>query len=202
MRRMLCSLVAVLVLIPEYLSAQEFEIGLHTQFLVYEDQGSKAVTPRFIVEGYHYLSERTGVWGYGYRESQYVSSVLGLYHDIPIFGSETILGIGLAVGVEVFKNEAGRYHPYLRTAGLVYVGKENLFSQLYYEDGASGEGWLRVDIVWRAFEMVTIGLIHQTGDGTGPRVVLSTNRFGIWGAPVFGQGSRRVLLGMNVTFGR
>lgn len=199
-------LLIVVILSPRLVGAQEtseantYEVGIYHQSLF--DGGD--ITPRLLLDGYVYLTERSGVWGFAYGEKQYVSSVVGLFYDLFQFGQDSVFELGLAVGAETYPSEFGSYHFHPRVAGMIYVGNENLSTSLYYEDwsGSESESWLRAEANWQATERFAFGLIHQTGDGTGPRVRYSipNSPVRLWLAPMWGEGDRKVLLGLEAVF--
>lgn len=174
--------------------AKTAEIGLYYQNLVVEDG---APTHRLFLQGYDYFTERLGVWGFAYGEQEYFSGVAGFYYDFIQFGEDSVIELGVATGIERFKNEAGDYQPYARYAGTLYIGNDRLFSETYYEYGPSGEGWLRAEAQWQAKKFIALGVLHQTGDGTGPRVILSIPKtpLRVWPAVMFGEDGRKLLVG-------
>lgn len=189
----------MLTVFPSSVTQAQSEIGLYQQSLV---EGNR-VTPRFFLQGYSYLGEKAGLWGFAYGEKQYVSSVAGLFYNLFSFGeSGAVFEVGVAAGAEILSSEGqvGRtINP--RLASTVFVGSDALFSEIYYENGTSREGWLRVDILWQATKHLAIGLLHQTNDGTGPRGVLSIPQtpLRIWVSPMFGK-DQKVLLGGEIVF--
>lgn len=189
----------VALLVPSLAQAQEAEIGFYHQLVI--EKGEEP-TSRLFVQGYWYFGEKVGLWGFAYGEKQYISSVAGLYYDIFNFGTDAVFEVGGAVGAERFSDEkSGMYQLYPRFSGTVFVGNKTLFSEIYYENGTSRDGWLRVDTLWQVAKHVAVGVIHQTDDGTGPRVVLSVPKTPIrlWVSPMFGEG-RKLLLGGELVF--
>lgn len=197
MRTILAAIVALSV--PLVTHAQDAEIGVYYQKL---SQKNGETSHRVFSEGYVYLNEKSGVWGFVYGEKEYFSAVAGFFHDLFSFGNDAIFEIGVGAGAERFPDEDGVSRLYSRLAGNVFVGNEKLFSEWYFETGPSKESWFRVNTLWQAKKFVGVGLFHQTGDGVGPRAVFSLPRTSvrIWVAPMFGGDGRRLLLGGELVF--
>jgi hypothetical protein len=193
-------LVLAMLLVPVLVQAQEAEIGIYYQGL---PQKNEEVMHRIFSEGYVYLNEQSGAWGFAYGEKEYFSAVAGLFHDLFSFGNNAVFEIGAGAGVERFPDEDGANRLYPRLAGTVFVGNQFLFSDVYYENGTSGESWLRVNALWQVTERVALGMIHQTGDGTGPKVSLSIPKtpVRVWVAPMFGK-ERKFLVGGELVWHR
>jgi hypothetical protein len=182
-------------------AAQDAEVAIGSQFLVEEGQ----TTPRFTLDAYSYFSEKMGVWGYGYAEKGYASAVVGPFLDIATFGEDGVFEVGIGAGGEVFTEEEGEEcecQSYSRFAGFVFVGNETLWSEVHYENGASKESWLRANVLWQTNDWIALGATHQTGDGTGPKVVLSAPKFPVrlWAAPMFGEEENKFLFGLDLVF--
>lgn len=191
----------VISLIPSLVWAQEVEVNLSYQLLT--GGQNEPATHRIFSEGYLYVGEKNGVWEFVYGEKEYFSAVAGIFHDFFSFGNDAVFEIGIGAGAERLPDEEGinRFHPLL--AGNIFIGNQSLFSDVYYENGTTaGEGWLRVYALWQASKYVALGVIHQTGDGTGPRVVLSVPRtpMRVWIAPVFSNEKSKLLLGGELVF--
>lgn len=188
-----------MLLVPSLVQAQEAEVGFYYQLL--SEKNEKAMH-RVFSEGYLYVGEKSGVWGFAYGEKKYLSAVAGLFHDLFSFGHDAVFEIGVGAGVERFPDEDGANRLYPRLAGTVFVGNRSLFSDVYYENGTSGESWLRVNALWQATGHVALGVVHQTGDGTGPKAVLSVPKtpVRVWISPVFGHEGRKLLVGGELVF--
>lgn len=184
------------------LSAQEAEVVFLQQTLV--EKGK--TTPRLFVDIYSYVGESMGVWGTGYGEKQYASAVVGPFWDLATLGEDGVFQVGIAAGAEAFPDEnTGTYRFYQRYAGFVYAGSDKLFSEIYYENGKSKEGWFRADLLWQApGGRFSLGATHQTGDGTGPKLQYSVpeSPFRIWVAPMFGEEESKLLVGIELAFQR
>lgn len=192
-------LIVLLFLAPDWVEAQSAEIGLFHQSLV--DDGD--IDPRLFVEGYVYLAENMGVWGFAYGEKQYVSSVLGLFAEVLEFGEESIVEGGLAFGAETYPDDGGAYNLHPRVAGTLFVGSESLHVMSYYETwSGDADSWLRAEANWKLGENFTIGGFHQTGDGVGPRVMysFSDSPVRIWIAPMVHHGEGKLLLALEIIF--
>jgi hypothetical protein len=187
------------MLYPFAVSAQEAEIGLYHQTLVEENE----TTPRFFLDGYSYLGERWGVWGVGYAERGYASAAIGPYLDLAVFDNDAVIEAGVAAGAEAIEDEelcSCEPQYFRRFAGFLYAGNERINLDAYYENGQSEEAWTRVVLHWQATNRLAFGAIHQTGDGTGPRVLLSIFRpMRVWVAPMFGE-KRKLLFGIDLIF--
>lgn len=179
-------------------SAQEAEIGLYYQGLHEEGE----ITHRAFLEGFSYLGERGGVWGVGYAEQGYASIVAGPYWDFLTFGEDSVVELGVAAGAEALWDEEECTCEYSsRYASFLFVGNERLFADLYYENGESEEAWKRGIVHWQTTKRLAFGVIHQTGDGTGPRVLFNAfEPVRIWAAPMFGEDERKFLFGVDIIF--
>ena len=147
----------LIVLTPLLAWAEESEIGIYHQTLV--EKGGK-VTPRFFLQGYSYLGEKYGVWGFAYLEKEYFSSVAGFFYKLHTFSNDAVLEAGLVAGAETFPKDGSGYKLYPRFAGTVFAGNKKLFSEIYYENGTSGEGWLRAHVLWKVQKYVGVRAIH------------------------------------------
>lgn len=188
-----------MLLVPSLVEAQDAEIGIYYQNLY---GNGEQVSHRVFSEGYVYLNEKSGTWGFAYGEKKYFSAVAGLFHDLFNFSNDAVFKIGVGAGVERFPDEDGANRFYPRLAATVFVGKQSLFSDVYYENGSSKEGWLRVNTLWQAKSFFGVGLFHQTGDGIGPRAVFSVPRIPmrVWMSPMFGRSGHKLLLGGELVF--
>lgn len=179
------------------------EIGLYYQSSISKgEDGTGAISHRVFVQGYSYLSEKAGVWGFTYGEKAYVSGTIGLYYDLFTIG-DAVFEIGVAGGAERLGEIYGS-GTYGRIAGMVFFGTDDLYLGAYYENGASKEPWTRIDVVWSPSDIVSVGGIYQTGDGIGPRLILSPPDLPIrlWGSRTFSKsGDSNFLLGAEIVFG-
>ena len=168
------------------------ELGLYYQALVVE---SEQPVHRGFVQGYKYWSEKSGVWGFGYGEKDYFSGVLGVYYDLFAFGEESVFEIGVAAGAEKMEDQL-----YNRFAGDLFIGSDNLYLDVYYENGASKEDWLQVNAVWQVKTHFGLGVLHQTLDGTGVRGVFGIPKTPLkfWVGPMFSKEGRKLLLGIDL----
>ncbi|OHA96101.1 MAG: hypothetical protein A3C70_02685 [Candidatus Zambryskibacteria bacterium RIFCSPHIGHO2_02_FULL_43_14] len=191
-------LVLTVLLVPSLVQAQDAEIGVYYQNL--SGNGEQA-SHRIFSEGYVYLNDKSGVWGFAYGEKEYFSAVAGLFHDLFSFGNDAVFEIGVGAGAERFLDEDGANRLYPRLAGTVFIRNQSLFSDVYYENGTSGEDWLRVNALWQATGHIALGVIHQTGDGIGPKASLSIPKVPVrvWVAPMFGK-ERKFLAGGELLF--
>lgn len=167
--------------------AQSSVVDVFNQNLI--DNGD--VTPRLYVEWYTYKGENWGLWGSAYGEKQYASTVAGLFYDILTIGDDFVIDVGVALGAETFPDEEGTYNYHPRLAGQIGGTGEKFTFQIYYEDWPNGDSWLRIQGDYMVNQYVALGAIHQTNDGTGPRITLfvPNTPFRVWGGPLFGEGN-------------
>ena len=148
--------------------AQEAELGVYQQNLI--DHGE--LTPRVFLEGYSFFTERAGFWGWCYGEKQYASCVAGPFYRVPFAGEDGYWEFGGAIGTEMFPGDTGSYHAYWRGAAYASFAYKKFFTQYYREKGES-EHWVRTLADYQFLDHLAVGAIHQTGDGVGPRIILS-----------------------------
>jgi len=181
--------------------AQEAELALISQNVI-EDDGD--LSPRIILEPYYYLTDRLGLWGYAYGEEEYASATVGPYYDFPFVNGEGLFEIGVAAGVETYPDdESGSYKYFSRFAGFASVDYKKFSFFSYYENGTSHDGWLRVFLDYHVTEHLALGVIHQTDDGTGPRITYTTATripLRIWVAPMFGEDDRVLMFSLEILF--
>lgn len=182
------------------LAAQEREVvgemGFYSQTLIDED----GVSPRFFLEGSNTLGGSLGVWGFGYGERDYISVVAGLYLDV--FETENAsLSIGMGGGSAFYPDETGEWGLESRYASFSEASVGRVSLSAYYENGRSGESWYQGLAEVRASEVLSIGVLTQKDDGTGPKLTIHIQSAPatIWVAPMFSrEGGQRVLIGADL----
>lgn len=189
------------VLVPSVAQAQTAELAVISQNSV-DEEGE--ISPRLILEPYLYLTDRFGLWGYAYGEKQYASATAGPYYDFSLGkNGDILLEAGIAAGVETFPDdESGKYKIFSRYAGFVSLDYEKFSLFTYHENGSSHDSWLRIYVDYHVTEKWTIGGIHQTDDGVGPRITFTTQTrtpVRIWVASMFGD-EPVILFGIEVLF--
>lgn len=168
------------------------ELGLYYQALVVENEQP---VHRGFIQGWKSWSEKSGVWGFGYGEKDYFSGVLGLYYDLFAFGETSVFEVGLAAGAEKMEGKL-----YNRFAGDLFIGNDNLYLDVYYENGESKEWWLKVDALWQIKKHLAVSVLHQTLDGTGVRGIFGIPKTPLkfWVGPMFSKEDRKLLLGIDL----
>jgi len=150
---------------------------------------------------------RAGAWGFVYVEDGYVSGVGGPYVALHKKGT-TVLDAGVGAGLAHAADDASYAHA-PRYAAFVSLSGAMGEAGIYYENGRPRAPWVQADATVNVRSALAVGVFHQTGDGTGPRALVSIPRthLKVWAGPMFepGQGSRvrtAWLAGCDLTFER
>lgn len=179
--------------------AEAQEMGLIIQPQVVAEKNA-AATERLVVDVYAGTG-RIGLWGFGYGERGYFSIVAGPYATLMQKG-DVALEVGIGAGIEnytqPFDELSGRYARYASYVAL--EGPKGIL-QYYYETGSTKESWTQAEATWQVSDHFAIGAFHQTGDGTGPRVIVKLPKLPLklWAGPMFGEG-KKFMAGMNLSF--
>lgn len=192
-------ILSALALAVRPVTAQDTTTAVSEIGLYYQRATRRGIEPMYYIQGWTYITEKSGAWGFAYHEKDYASASLGLYYDFtPWFE------LGVAPGSEIIKGDDS-WATLWRLAGMIWVGRETLFLDVYYENGQSGEEWHQINAMWRG-RRAGIGIFSQTGSGTGPRaLIVPLKRFPleVWVAPrMYDHGAKRwnTLLGAQLVF--
>lgn len=187
---------------PLALDGQDAQVGLYHQTLFTKEGGRRITRSSQSLQGYAYLTKKTGLWGFAYREPGYASATLGLYRDFLDW-----FELGLAAGAERVGRSDHRFHANGRGAATMSLGASKASISLYYENGTSREGWYQLDATWRPAKRFGAGIFGQRYVGIGPRVLVRAPRvpLEIWVAPWMQDpesGAANRLLGAQLLYER
>lgn len=198
MRKLLLCLLA-----PALLGAQEGEVGLYHQTFLHSGKNTGHVD--YLQWWVADSAAPHGWWGFVSTDKGYFSTTIGKYLDI---GEHFEVGIsGGFESIRIHQNEP--YSNFGRFAATVRVGTidtDDAFLDGYYEFGASGEPWYQANAALSRGHLL-IGLMSQTGAGTGPRLRLTLPIRGVdvrpWAAPsmivrVDGNWTMQSVVGLDI----
>ena len=196
----LSAALALTVLRPIPLSAQQAELGVYHQTLFTKEEGRAVTHSNQYLQGFAYLDDKTGVWGFAYRESRYVSATFGVYYDFVDW-----FELGAAAGLERLRGDDDRARTFGRWAGSLWLGTAETSLTLYYENGASKEYWYQLDAMWRPRRHFGAGVFAQRYAGVGPRVLVRPPKIPleVWIAPAMYDRESRLtnrLLGVQLLY--
>lgn len=195
--RIILIFIALITLVTAIAEAQTRGITLMSHTATAE--GTKP-EQRLYLEGYSQVKGRVGAWTFGGIQEDYRFVLAGPSLDLFSVGEATV-SVGAGAGAEFFPNDNGKYGAHKRYAGYISAAGEKFEALLYYENGESKEKWVLGNALWNVNSALSLGVLHQTGDGTGPQLAVSIPKtpIRIWAAPMFGEG-KRLLLGAEIGF--
>lgn len=166
----------ILLVLPFVAFGQSAELLISGQTIWAREKASTLPNPSITIQGYHSLKDKWSVWGYAYASPeirdvpQYGSITIGPYYDFNQF-----FGCGVGGGVETFAmDKASAEKMFGRVAGSCKVGmfSDMIFLERYVEYGASGIRYQRTEFLITA-SPIGVGVLSQTGMGTGPQFIYS-----------------------------
>jgi hypothetical protein len=176
---------------------QDVSVTIDPQFPLRQPDGNG---PRLYVQPYVDFG-RVGLWGFAAGEKDYFSAIVGPSVTVAKKG-ETSFGAGVGAGVETFPDR-GAYRQYGRYAGYLMLAGSRETISIYYESGATHEHWTQGVATWQLTRPLAVGALYQTGDGAGPRVIVSVPRapLQLWAGPMWRSGMHgpTYLFGLDLT---